>query len=306
MERFSVLMSLYYKEKPEYFNQCMASVMEQTILPEQIVIVKDGPLTCELEETLGHWISLNPGLYTIVPLETNQGLGAALAEGIRYCRNSLIARMDTDDIALRHRFERQLKEFEANPELDICGSSILEFEGTLEHIVSKRRVPIRDSEIKQYQKRRDAFNHMTVIYKKETVLRAGNYLSCLLIEDTLLWVNMIQAGAKCTNIEESLVYARVGNDMYERRGGWEYFLKYKEGKKKVLETGYISFFDYIYTITIQLVIALIPNKMRSNIYKKYLRIRGGVFDEITISFRSYYMRIKAAFSILKSLGGAMA
>lgn len=275
MEKFSVLMSLYDKEKPEYFRQCIYSITNQSILPDQIVIVKDGKLTAELDTELEKWVSLNPSLYTIIPLKTNQGLGIALSEGIKYCRNELIARMDTDDIAMLFRFEKQLKEFIIDSELDICGSSIVEFEDTPKNIVSKRIVPLQDADIKKYQKYRDAFNHMTVMYKKSTVLKAGNYQSCLLMEDTLLWVHMIQVGAKCKNIQEPLVYVRVGNDMYKRRGGWKYFLKYSSGRKQVLKTGYINYFDYIYTIIIQLIVALIPNWMRSKIYKKYLRLGGG-------------------------------
>lgn len=271
--KFSVLMSLYYKEKPEYFQQCMKSVASQTLQPDQIVIVKDGPLTAELDAVLDLWVEKNPALYTIVPLEKNQGLGIALSEGIRHCRNEIVARMDTDDIAVKTRFEKQLGVFESEPDLSICGSNIIEFEGSPDNAVSKRNVPGTDEAIKQYQKRRDAFNHMTVMYRKSMVLKAGNYQSCLLMEDTLLWVRMIQAGAKCMNIDEPLVYARVGNDMYARRGGWKYFKKYCSGRKRVLETGYISLMDYIYTIMIQLIVAAVPNGLRSWMFKRLLRTR---------------------------------
>lgn len=275
MEKFSVLMSLYYKEKPEYLHECMESISNQTVKPAQIVIVKDGPLTPELDAELDLWVSRNPSLYTIVPLEVNNGLGIALAEGILHCNYEMVARMDTDDIALSTRFETQLKQFSLDPDLSICGSNITEFEGTPKNIVSKRIVPANDAEIKKYQKRRDAFNHMTVMYKKSMVLKAGNYQSCLLMEDTLLWVHMIQAGAKCMNIDESLVLVRVGSDMYARRGGWGYFKKYKAARRVVYNTGYISFFDYACTILIQFAVAMLPNNIRSYFFKKFLRIRGG-------------------------------
>lgn len=267
---FSVLMSLYIKEKPENFRECMESVLSQSVKPDEIVIVKDGPLTDELESVLEGYVQKSPELYTIVPLPTNRGLGLALAEGILHCKNELVARMDTDDIATPDRFLKQLREFERDPELDICGSHITEFEGTVDNVVAQRRVPIDDAEIKKYQKRRDAFNHMTVMYKKSAVLKAGNYQSCLLMEDTLLWVNMILSGAKCKNIDESLVFARIGKDMFERRGGFAYFKKYRQGRKRVRETGYIGFFDYYYTLLVQLVIALMPNKLRGWVFKKLL------------------------------------
>ena len=270
VERFSVLMSLYDKENPEYFRQCMKSILNQTVSAEQIVIVKDGPLTDELERILDEFVLQKPELYTIVPLKVNQGLGTALAEGINFCRNDLIARMDTDDLAVKDRFERQLREFDKDPELDICGSHIREFENNPRNIVSERRVPLDDASIKKYQRRRDAFNHMTVMYRKKMVLKAGNYQPCLLMEDTLLWVHMIQAGAKCRNIETPLVYVRVGKDLFNRRGGFEYFKKYKKGRKQVYLTGYINKVDYLYTLFVQILIALIPNWARRQIYIKVL------------------------------------
>lgn len=270
MEKFSVLMSLYYKEKPEYFDQCMKSILRQTVLPSQIVIVKDGPLTEELEEVLKKYTEKNGKIYTIVPLAENKGLGLALAEGIKHCNNELIARMDTDDLAVKNRFELQLQEFKKDSKLDICGSNIVEFEGNPNNIVARRNVPLSDAEIKKYQKRRDAFNHMTVMYKKSSVLKAGNYQSCLLMEDTLLWVNMIISGARCKNLEKPLVYARVGRNMFKRRGGFDYYRKYKHGRKEVLKTGYIDKIDYFYTLVIQFGVALVPQKIREFIFIKLL------------------------------------
>lgn len=269
-EKFSVLMSLYVKEKPEYLRQAMDSVLEQTAFPEQIVVVKDGPLTAELDAVLNEYVTKNPQLFTVVPLETNRGLGLALAEGMLHCRNELVARMDTDDIARNDRFELQLKEFEKDPELDVCGSHIVEFETDIHTIVAARKVPLTDAEIKAYQKRRDGMNHVAVMFKKSSVLKAGNYQSCMLMEDTLLWMNMIMTGAKFMNIDDDLVYVRIGQDMFERRGGFAYFLKYREGRKKVRETGYISSWDYYYTLLVQLVVALVPNKVRGFIFKKLL------------------------------------
>ncbi len=269
-EHFSVLMSLYIKEKPEYFCQCMESMLRQTVLPDEIVIVKDGPLTAELENTLAEYVAADPERYTIVPLEKNVGLGLALAEGILHCRNELVARMDTDDISADDRFEKQLCAFADHPEIDICGGQIAEFEGSIDNIVARRTVPTDHASIVRYQKRRDAFNHVTVMFKKSAVLRAGNYQSALLMEDTMLWANMIMAGAQCMNLEDTLVFVRVGADMFERRGGWKYFLKYKEGRKKVYDTGFISRWDYDYTLMVQLVVALMPQKLRGFVFKKIL------------------------------------
>ena len=273
MQKFSVLMSLYIREKPEYLKQCLDSMLCQTVMPEQIVVVKDGPLTQELESVLNEYCEKNRDLFTVVPLEKNVGLGLALAEGILHCNNEIVARMDTDDIAVKDRFEQQLIEFEKDADLDICGGQIKEFEDSVDNIIAERRVPTKDADIKKYQKRRDAFNHMTVMFKKSAVLNAGNYQSCLLMEDTLLWANMFVNGAKAMNTETVLVYARIGQAMYERRGGFAYFKKYKAGRKRVRQTGYIGFFDYHVTLFVQLVVALMPNKLRGWFFKKMLHAK---------------------------------
>lgn len=270
MANLSVLMSLYIKEKPEYAKECFDSLLRQTIQADEWVIVEDGPLTDEMYSLLDKYQEEHPALIKRVPFEENQGLGLALRAGVPICSNEIIARMDTDDIAREDRFEKQLKEFEKNPKLDICGSNIDEFEDTPDLIVARRSVPLTDSAIKEYQKRRDAFNHMTVMFKKQAVLKAGNYESCPLMEDTYLWVRMILSGAACMNIEESLVYARIGKGMYERRGGWPYFKKYRQGRKMVYQTGYISRWDYWYTIIVQLIVALIPGSIRGAIFKRLL------------------------------------
>ena len=244
--------------------------MSQTVLADEWVIVEDGPLSDEMYQLLDRYQTAYPGLIKRVPFANNRGLGLALRDGVEACTYDLIARMDTDDIARSDRFEKQLAMFESDAELDICGSHIKEFDSSLDNVLSKRIVPINDGEIKEYQKRRDSFNHMTVMYKKKAVLKAGNYQPCLLMEDTLLWVNMILSGAKCANVDDYLVYARTGADMFERRGGFAYYQKYKAGRKKVYETGYISWRDYVYTLFVQFIVATMPNKLRGWVFKKVL------------------------------------
>ena len=267
---FSVLMSLYIKEKPEYAEACFRSLLRQTVPADEWVVVEDGPLTEEMYALLDRFQEENPGLIKRVPLKENRGLGLALQTGVPECSHELIARMDTDDIAREDRFEKQLAAFAEDPALDICGSNIDEFETDPSQIVAHRNVPETDGEIKKYQKRRDAFNHLTVMFKKSAVLKAGNYQPCPLMEDTYLWVRMIQSGIRARNIQEPLVFARIGKGMYERRGGAAYYRKYKEGRKKVFETGYIGKADYYYTLAVQLVVALVPRKTRGWIFKKLL------------------------------------
>lgn len=264
-------MSLYIKEKPEYLTLCMESILAQTVLPSQIVIVLDGPITSQLQAVLDRYQQQHNDLIHLVPLPQNRGLGLALAEGLLHCDYELVARMDTDDICKPDRFEKQLAEFTKNPALDICGSHIAEFENDPSVIKGVRQVPLTNEQIKAYQRKRDGFNHVSVMFKKSSVLRAGNYQHALLMEDSLLWCNMFKAGAVGMNIDESLVLVRAGDEMIARRGGFSYFLKYRTGRKKILETGYISRWDYYETLAVQLVVALMPAKIRLFIFKKLLR-----------------------------------
>lgn len=273
-EPFSVLMSIYIKEKPEYVRSCFQSLLAQTVPASEWVVVEDGPLTEEMYAVLDEYQKAYPGLIRRVPLEKNQGLGLALRAGVPECTYELIARMDTDDIAKENRFERQLEEFDKDPALSICSSYISEFEDEPGNIVAMRKVPLTDEEIREYQRKRDAFNHMAVMYKKQAVLDAGNYQSCPLMEDTLLWVNMLKNGAKGKNIDESLVYVRIGKDMYERRGGFSYFKKYRAGRKRVLQTGYISYWDYLFSLIIQFCVAMIPVGLRGIVFKRLLHGNG--------------------------------
>ncbi|WP_368361988.1 glycosyltransferase [Ruminococcus sp. RTP21484sp1_RTP21281st1_A2_RTP21281_210402] len=268
---FSVLMSLYIKENAEYFDECMRSILNQTVLPSEIVIVYDGPISNDLSKMVEKYKKNNPGLIKTIENKKNKGLGLALADGVPACKYELIARMDTDDIAREDRFEKQLECFMNDSKLDVCGSHIIEFEGTIDNVLSKRRVPLTHEAIADYQKQRSAFNHMTVMYKKSTVLRAGNYEDCPLMEDDMLWVRMLISGAKGMNIDDYLVYARTGYAMIERRGGWAYFKKYLNGRRKIYETKYITRYDYLKTVYIQFFVALLPRKIRRIIFINLLR-----------------------------------
>lgn len=269
--KFSVLMSVYIKEKASYFHECMESILQQTVLPDEIVVVEDGVISRELSEEITHYKSKYPNLIKIVPLPQNRGLGLALAEGVKNCSYELIARMDTDDICVKDRFEKELNIFKEYPDIDIVGSYISEFDGKIDNVIAVRKVPLENEEIKKYQKKRSAFNHVTVVFKKSSVLKSGNYKDALYVEDDLLWCDMLRHGCIGKNIGESLVYVRTGMDMIMRRGGWNYFCKYKNGRKKILDTGYISYFDYISTIFIQFIVCMLPQNIRYFLFKQILR-----------------------------------
>lgn len=268
---FSVLMSLYYFEKPEYIVECFESLLCQTVTADEWIIVEDGPLTKEIYELLDEYQKKYPGLINRYRIEEHCGLGPALRLGVNACKNELIARMDTDDIARRDRFEKQIAEFRNNPQLDICGCHIIEFDKTIENVLSKRKVPLEHDSIVRYQRRRSAFNHMTVMFRKSTVLLAGNYQYCPYMEDDFLWVRMIKSGAKCKNIDDYLVWARTGMTMIKRRSGWKYYKCYRDGKRKIKEIGFINCFDYYLTVFTQFLFIFLPDKTKLWAYRYLLR-----------------------------------
>lgn len=231
--KFSVLMSLYIKENPLFLQECFESLRAQTVQADEIVLVFDGKLTDELEQVVQNFADKLP--LVIVRLPQNRGLGNALNIGLTHCQNEWVFRMDTDDICVPERFEKQLAFIEEKPETVIFGGQIAEFGQNKADIVSYRRVPTEAEEIVRFTRKRCPFNHMTVAYRKSEVLKTGGYQD--LQEDYYLWIKLIASGKKAANLPDILVYARVGNGMVSRRSGlnqakaeWRLFkLKYQTG-----------------------------------------------------------------------------
>lgn len=275
----SVLMSVYVKETADHLRQCFNSLIAQTVPANEWVIVEDGPLTDELYEVLDGYERQNPGLIKRIPLKENRGLGLALREGLTHCSNELVARMDTDDIAVNTRFEEQIERFRQDTQLNICGGQIAEFDTNPENIIDYRNVPLEHDAIVAYQRWRSAFNHMTVMYKKESVIRAGNYEDAPLMEDDVLWAHMIQSGCKCCNIDRVLVFARADASMIGRRGSASYLKKYYEGRKRMMECGFISKWELFASIAMQSAVALSPTWLRTYIFRNALRRKAGHTNE---------------------------
>ena len=267
---FSVLLSIYYKERPDFLRQSLDSLFSQTLLPTEVVLVKDGPLTKTLdiiiEEYSKRYLQLK-----IVSLSVNQGLGKALNEGLKYCSYDLVVRMDTDDIAKPNRFEKQLKAFNNQSDIDIVSSWIDEFEGDTNHILSIRKLPEYHKEIYKFAKKRNPINHPAVMFRKSSVLTAGGYKHFPLFEDYYLWVRMLMNGAKFYNIQESLLYFRSSSDMFKRRGGINYALMELKFERELLRIKFIDKSIFIKNILIRFISRLIPNKLRTIIYKHLLR-----------------------------------
>lgn len=271
--KFSVLLSVYAKENPVYLEQALESVLCQTCMPNEIVLIEDGPLTSELYRGIEQYEKTYPSFFRRVPLKQNVGLGRALNQGVLACRYPFIARMDTDDIARPDRFEKQVSAFRANPELSLVGGWIEEFSDSPDEIRSVRSVPLSHQDIVQYAKRRNPINHMTVMFRKQAVLEAGNYLPMDLSEDYYLWYRLIEKGFLLCNLSDILVSVRGGKEMIARRGGFQYWQSERELQQIFLTSGFISRQEYIRNITVRFFARMMPGIVRDLLYQKILRKR---------------------------------
>lgn len=269
--KFSVLLSVYAKEKPVYLEQALESVLNQTLMPNEIVLVEDGPLTSALYMVIERYEKTYDSFFRRVPLKKNVGLGRALNQGVLECQYPFIARMDTDDIAKLDRFEKQVEAFRTNPELSLVGGWIEEFSDSPNEITSIRSVPLSHQEIVRYAKRRNPINHMTVMFRRQAVLEAGNYLPMALSEDYYLWYRLIEKGFLLCNLPDILVSVRGGKEMIARRGGFQYWQSERELQNIFLASGFISRREYLQNIAVRFVARMIPGGIREFLYRKLLR-----------------------------------
>lgn len=265
--KFSVLMSIYHKEKPEYLNRAMVSIWdEQTIKPDEIVLVQDGPLNDYLYKIIAKWKTKLGDIFKTIPLEQNLGLGDALNIGIKKCSYELIARMDTDDISLHNRFEKQLKVFK-DSNIDICSSWISEFDKDEKEIISYRKLPEYHNQIVRFAKKRSPINHPAVMYKKSIIEIAGGYKRMMWLEDYYLWGRILINNAKFYNIQESLVHMRAGYGQLERRTGLKYAVSEYNLQKEFLKIGFLNYFEFSRNIMIRLMSRMLPKQLVKVIYK---------------------------------------
>lgn len=269
--KYSVLLSVYSKENPEWFDGSIRCMLNQTIKPSEFIIVEDGPLTPDLYSVIEKYVKSEPNIIRIITIEKNSGLGPALRLGIEKCTNEFIARMDSDDYCKPERVQKELDFLLSHPEIGMVGTNVIEFIDNISNEISKVVLPEKTKEIELFSKKRNPFRHPSVLYKRSEVLKAGNYREYYLFEDYDMWVRMIKSGCKCYNIQEFLTYMRIGNDFYKRRGGRKYLVSVYRFKSELLYTKYISFFEFLKTFIPHAIVCLLPNRTRDYIYKKYLR-----------------------------------
>ena len=268
--KFSVLLSIYYKEQPAYLRLALDSVFSQTIRADEVVLVEDGRLTPELDAVIEEYQKQYPEL-KMVKFELNRGLGFALNDGLKACSYDVVARMDTDDIAKPERFEKQLKVLEEHPEIDLVTAWIEEFVDSPENITAMRTLPETPEELFNYGKSRCPANHPVTMYRKKAVQSVGGYQTSLFPEDYFLWIKMLQNGSKFYSIQESLLFFRYAPETIAKRGGWKYAKDELKIQWNIYKTGYVSFPRYLYNSVAKFTVRIMPLGIRRYIYQKLLR-----------------------------------
>jgi glycosyltransferase involved in cell wall biosynthesis len=264
--QFSVLMSVYTKDDPNALNEALNSVtINQTLPPKEVIIVKDGPLNEALDAVLEKF--KNSGFpCKIISLMTNRGLAIALNEGLKHCRYEWVARMDSDDIALPDRFEKQCA-FLQKYDVDVLGGWIEEYDHQTGSTIWIRKVPLSHQEILRFMRRRSPFNHVTVMYKKESILRVGGYEPGMM-EDFVLWLKLARAHAVFANIDNILVKVRSGEDMLVRRRGMRY-------AKEEWILAYTAYQMHVWPLSLALtnavsrsMLRLLPKRLIKKVYNR--------------------------------------
>ncbi len=266
---FSVLMSVYHGESPSFLERALASIAGQSVAANEVLIVKDGPLTDALDRVIA--VFSERLLIRTVALPSNLGLGPALRHGVLECRHDLIARMDADDICAPDRFTKQIQFMQAHPEVDVLGGCIAEFVDNPAKSKARRLLPLSSAQLTRWAHRRNPMNHMTVMFRKDAVLAAGNYQSLRGFEDYYLWARMLARGSQFANLEDVLVYVRSGNGMYARRGGLAYAREEIRFQLILAGMGFITWAECISNIFLRVPIRLLPSSLRAGIYNEILR-----------------------------------
>lgn len=270
---FSVCISVYKNDKSEFARLALDSMLlYQSVKPTEIVLVQDGPVSEDMSNLLDEYEIKYPFVMHVIRLDTNKGLGNALKLCVENATYDICARMDSDDICLPDRFEKQLTFLQAHPEVDIVGGQMTEFIDTPDNIIGRRVVPLDNSEIYGYMKSRCALNHVTVMFRKKSVLKVGNYQDWYWNEDYFLWLRMMKAGCVFANIPDVVVNVRSGADQYARRGGKKYFDSEIGIKKLMLKEGMITKMQYMVNYIERLVVQiLMPNCIRGWVFRRLAR-----------------------------------
>ncbi len=272
-EPFSLLLTVYGGDRADYVREAFDSAVgAQTRRPDQVVLVQDGPVDDDLADCLAELRATETAEVTFLELERNGGLGVALDAGLEASRHDIVARMDADDIAMPQRFAIQLPVIEEGA--DLVGAGMLEFGSDRKDIVGRRTPVSEPGDIARYARLHDPFNHPTVVYRRAAVLDAGGYGDLPLMEDYWLFARMIANGAQVVNLPEPLVYYRVGDGAYERRGGLALLRAELRLQRQLFEGGFTTRAQYLRNVGLRGGYRLTPAMIRRPMYRRFVAPRG--------------------------------
>lgn len=269
--KFSVSICVYGGDNPEYFEIALESIFNQTLPPDEVVLFVDGAIGEKTEYIIEKYESRHDN-FRVIRSEKNVGHGNARRACMENCCYDYIALMDADDICTNNRFEKQINTFLNDKTLSIVGGQIKEFIDVPQNTVGKRTVPLKDTDIKEYMKKRCPMNQVTVMFKKEDINSVGGYIDWYCEEDYYLWIRMAIAGLKFCNIDDNLVFVRVGNEMYQRRGGGKYFASEAKLQWYMFRHKLIGVGRFLFNVTERLILqVLMPNSLRGWVFKNLAR-----------------------------------
>ena len=267
----SVVIATYCNDNPVHLSTALESILDQNLLPEEVVIVRDGPIPESLQDVISDFELEFSNSTKIIKIEKNQGLGNALRLGVYESSNELVARMDADDISAPNRFKRQVDFLSSNISIDVVGTYIGEFSENPKDIHAIREVPTTHEKISEMARWRSPMNHASVIFRRSAVLSVGNYRSVDRMEDWDLWSRLLLNGAKMANIPETLLFVRAGPLMYRRRGGWEYTREEIRTQVEFVQRGFINPLEFLRNVATRVPIRIIPSIFRQILYERLFR-----------------------------------
>lgn len=267
---FSLLIPVYAGDQAEFLRIAFeSSVQQQTLMPAQVVLVQDGPISVELQAEIKRLVKDSPVTVTQVVIEENRGLANALNVGIAACDYELVARMDADDYSVPERFERQLPLLGHG--YDLVGSAMFEFESRPEKRTASRVLPERQVEIAKHAKLHNPMNHPTMVFRKSVVESVGGYEPLGSMEDYWLVVRMLNAGCSLRNSTEQLVGYRVSSGVFKRRGGWDQFRTELQLQREMRNLRMLTRFEYARNVCIKGTYRLIPAGFRRSLSRAFFR-----------------------------------
>lgn len=271
---FSVVLPVYCGDEPKHLDEAIESLFTQTIPPTEVIVIEDGELTEQLYSVLAHWEEKYTSIIHRTSNKSNRGLSRSLIRGVNEASNDLVARMDADDVCINNRFEKQLKYLTDHEDVDVVGGYIQEFstDEYLEHSI--RKVPTSHDEIHRMARFRNPMNHVTVLFRRDSVLKVGNYRPVDRMEDYDLWVRMLLNKAKFANLPEILVKVRGGSKMYTRRGGLEYAQEEIRMQREFYSWGFTNRRQFVRNVLLRTGIRLVPNSIRGTVYRTFARSAG--------------------------------